>query len=210
MQRSLLVLIALSALSLAGCAGEATVHEARTPSPPSPSRGPDTTTASPDRSAEAIPLGKKYAQGERWALTDAVARKELEGTKFGEQEILEFWTRKGWHLTQREEQYFANTEQLYREGKLTIVSRWYQVPYSPVYQTIEPVTLLGVTIPPQTEFWMEPCENADKIFMGNPRFARADGYSEEHEGHVNEESGPRHEHGHEHEHGSAHATKDND
>jgi hypothetical protein len=136
----------------------------------------------------------------------------LEGTKFGEQEITEFWTRKGWRLTQREEQYFASTEQLYREGKLTIVSRWYQVPYSPVYQTIEPVTLLGVTIPPQTEFWMEPCENADKIFMGSPRFARADGYSEEHEGHVNEEAGPRHDHDHDHDHdhGSAHATKDND
>ena len=193
MQRTALVIIALSFAPLAACANEASLPEGRTPSS-EPAEG--TETASPGKAAEPIALGRKFSFDERWALTDPKSRKDLEGTKFGEQEIKEFWTRKGWRLTQREEAYFARTEQLFKAGQLTIVSRWYQVPYSPVYQTLEPVTLLGVTIPPQTEFWLEPCENADKVFMGNPRFARSGKYSEEHEGHLDEQAGKRPSEGH--------------
>ena len=211
MQRSLVVLVALSLAAFAGCAREGTLQDIEAP-PSSGSGGATasgsgaTNTASPGRTVEPIPLGRKYSFDERWALTDPKARTDLQGTKFGEQEIKEFWTRKGWHLTQREEEYFAMTEKFLKEGKLTIVSRWYQVPYSPVYQTIEPVTLLGVSIPPQTEFWLEPCENADKIFMGNPRFPRSDNYAEEHEGHVDDERGKLHQTG---AHG-AHDARDDD
>lgn len=192
MQRTVLVILAMSFAPLAACANEAGPE----PRAPGSDFAEKTSTSSPGRAAEPIALGRRYAFDERWSLTDPKARKDLEGTKFGEQEIKEFWTRKGWRLTEREEQYFAKTEQLYKEGQLTIVSRWYQVPYSPVYQTLEPVTLLGVTIPPQTEFWLEPCENADKVFMGNPRFARGEKYSEEHEGHFDGQAGKRQDEAH--------------
>lgn len=71
-----------------------------------------------------------------------------------------------------------------------MISHWGKTPFGPVYQTLERITLAGVTIPKQTEFWMEFCENEDELKVGNPRFARVNEYAEEHQGHADQASNP--------------------
>ncbi len=168
------VLFALAAAA-AACGGETGSREAR----------------APDETHEAkVPYvpGKKFDYEHRWDLSDPNAVKRLAGTKFGEQEINEFWTRKGWRLTQREEQYMATVARLVEEGKVTKVSHWGQTPFDPIYQTLTRITLEGVTIEPQTEFWMEFCENEDELEVGKPRFLRVNEYEEEHQGHADQAS----------------------
>jgi hypothetical protein len=132
--------------------------------------------------------GRKFDPEHRWEISDPIAVRKLEGTKFGEQEINEFWTRKGWRLTQHEERYMATVQQLVRDGKVTRVSHWGQTPFDGIYQTLQPITLEGVSIAPQTEFWMEFCENEDELKVATPRFARVTEYEEEHQGHVDQAS----------------------
>jgi hypothetical protein len=132
--------------------------------------------------------GRKYDPEHRWDLSDPIAVRKLQGTKFGEQEINEFWTRKGWHVTQKEEHYMATIAELVREGKVARVSHWGQTPFAGIYQTLVPITLEGQKIDKQTEFWMEFCENEDELNVGNPRFLRVNEYEEEHQGHADQAS----------------------
>ena len=169
------VVVVLLALASAGCMPE--LHEATSP---------DRSEHREARRDEAP--GKKFDYEHRWDLSDPTAVRKLEGSKFGEQEINEFWTRKGWRLTQHEERYMATVAQLVREGTITKVSHWGQVPFDAIYQTLQRVSIEGVTIEKQTEFWMEFCENEDEIKVGKPRFARVDQYEEEHQGHADQAS----------------------
>lgn len=106
--------------------------------------------------------GAKVAEDDRWFLSDAQSVKDLRGTAFGEKEIKEFWTRKGWRLTKREERYLAAVNALVEEGAVSQVSRWSKVPFSPVYQALRPVHVLGTRVQRMQEFWLEPCENEDE------------------------------------------------
>lgn len=134
--------------------------------------------------------GRIVAEDERWLLSDAQSIKDLRDTAFGEKEIREFWTRKGWRLTKREERYFAEVQALVEEGAISPTSRWAKVPFSPIYQALRQVKVLGVPVQRMQEFWLEPCENEDEIHLGNPRFKRAHGYEEEHDdGHATDPSG---------------------
>ncbi len=148
------------------------------------------TASSAEKHESKVPYvpGKKFDYEHRWDLSDPVAVKRLAGTKFGEQEINEFWTRKGWRLSQHEEQYMATVKKLVDEGKVTRVSHWGQTPFDGIYQTLTTVTLEGKTIEPQTEFWMEFCENEDELNVGKPRFLRVSEYEEEHQGHIDQAS----------------------
>lgn len=127
---------------------------------------------------------------QRWFLAEKDAVRDLANTKFGEQEIKEFWVRKAWRTTPREERYFAQCEALMREGAISVVSRWSTCPFDPVYQTLHPVVILDTPLDRGYEFHLHMDENEDELQLGKPRFRRSRGYQEEHEdGHVGDNSG---------------------
>ena len=149
--------------------------------------------------------GQKFDPEHRWDIADPIAIKKLQGTPFGEQEINEFWVRKGWRLTKHEERYLATVAELVRQAKITKISHWGQTPFEPIYQTLQRITIEGVTIEPQTEFRMDFNENQDELKVAHPRFLRINEYEEEHQGHSDQASdghvGEQHpggHHGHEH------------
>jgi hypothetical protein len=128
-----------------------------------------------------VELGRSVSQSDRWNITAAQARKDLEGTSFGEQEISEFWTRKGWRLTKKEERYMMELEVLVRSGSATPLSRWAQTPFSNVYQALRPLKVMGVSVARGQEFYLDMNENEDSFKLGTPRFRRAQGYEEAHD-----------------------------
>lgn len=133
--------------------------------------------------------GRQIAHEDRWCLSEKDAVRELKNSKFGEQEIREFWTLKAWRTTPREERYFAQCEAFVKEGALTVVSRWSTTPFDPVYMALRPVSILDIAIDAKTEFHLEMDENEDKIVTGTPRFRRTAKYEEGHEeGHVSDQS----------------------
>lgn len=133
------------------------------------------------------PFGRKVSKEERWAFSDPKAVTDLQGTAFGEQEIDEFWTRKGWKLTKREENYLATLDALARDGYVTKISRWAKCPYNPVYQALVPIDVLGVHVRPGQEFNLDMCDPDAEVKLGSPRFSRARGYEEDHaEGHASD------------------------
>jgi hypothetical protein len=133
--------------------------------------------------------GRQIPHEERWFLTEPDAVRDLKGTKFGEQEIREFWTRKAWRTTPREERYVAQCAQLKKEGAISVVSRWSTCPFDPVWQTLQPVSILDIAIDRGHEFHLNMDENEDDLTLGTPRFRRVSGYEEEHEeGHVSDHS----------------------
>lgn len=133
--------------------------------------------------------GRQISKEERWCLSEADAIHDLKGTKFGEQEIREFWTLKGWRTTPREERYLAQCAALKKTGAISVASRWSTCPFDPVWQTHEPVSVLDTPIAAGSEFHLTMDENEDKFDLGTPRFRRTRGYEEEHEGgHVSDPS----------------------
>ncbi|MEZ0230107.1 MAG: hypothetical protein ACAI25_15905 [Planctomycetota bacterium] len=133
--------------------------------------------------------GRQIAKDDRWFLTDVDAARDLKGTKFGEQEIREFWARKGWRTTPREERYIAQTNALLKDGGISVISRWSTCPFAPVFQTIRPVAVLDQAFEKGTEFYLEMNDDEDELKVGSPRFKRTSGYEEEHEeGHVSDPS----------------------
>jgi hypothetical protein len=138
-------------------------------------------------------VGRQIPRDDRWMLTEPDAVRDLKGTKFGEQEIREFWTRKAWRTTPREERYLAQCEAYMKDGSISVVSRWSTCPFDPVYQTLRPVSILDVPMDKGTEFHLEMNENEDDLQVGSPRFRRTAGYEEEHEeGHVSDPSRAHH------------------
>lgn len=139
--------------------------------------------------------GRKVSIDDRWILSHPQSAADLRNTEFGEREIREFWTRKGWRLTKREEQYLAETKRLYDEGIITMTSRWAVCPYTPVYQAVHPTKVMGVPIKRMQEFHFEMCENENEIQLGSPRFTRAKGYEEDHDsdGHATDPSRKPHD-----------------
>lgn len=148
-------------------------------------RGDGTPASSPTAAqARPNPFGRTVVRSERWSFSDPQAVKDLQETPFGEQEIVEFWVRKGWKLTKREEAYFGTLDALARDGYITKVSRWAKCPYNPVYQALVPVDVLGVHVRSGQEFNLDMCDPEAEVQLGKPRFARAKGYEEDHaEGH---------------------------
>ena len=141
--------------------------------------GPTAATASPSRPN---PFGRKIARDERWSLSDTTSVEDLHGTTFGEQEINEFWTRKGWKLTKRDEAYLATVDALLRDGYMTKVSRWSTCPYNPIYQALVGVDVLGAHVRGGQEFNLDMDVVDGVLHLGNPRFERAKGYEEDHKG----------------------------
>ena len=139
------------------------------------------TTYAHGLSASPIP-GRRVSTAERWMLTDPKAIGELENTTFGEREITEFWARKGWRLTKREEWYLAEVAALVERGALTPISRWNTCPFPIVYQTLERVSVAGAIIERGHEFVLEFDDDEDHLRIGEPRFARAADYVEDHDG----------------------------
>jgi hypothetical protein len=140
--------------------------------------------------AGANATGRLIPQEERWFMSDPDAVRDLRNTQFGEQEIREFWVRKAWRTTPKEERYLAQTGALKKEGHISVVSRWSTTPFDAVYQTLQPVVILDVPMGRGTEFHLNMDENHDELDVGNPRFRRTSGYQEDHEeGHVGDPSG---------------------
>lgn len=125
--------------------------------------------------------GRHISTDERWRFSDPKAVAELQGTKWGEQEISEFWARKGWRLTRREERYLAEVESLVARGVLTPITRWTSCPYSTVYQTLDRVVVLDVVIERGHEFLLELDDDDDHLKIAEPRFSRTSDYAEDHE-----------------------------
>jgi hypothetical protein len=175
----------LAAAPLMACGGGLSLSE---PSSPSSKNAPQPEP------------GQKFDAEHRWEIADPIAVKKLQGTPFGEQEINEFWVRKGWRLTKHEERYLATVAELVRQAKITKISHWGQTPFEPIYQTLQRITLEGVTIEPQTEFRMDFNENQDELKVAHPRFLRINEYEEEHQGHSDQASdghvGEQHPGGH--------------
>lgn len=149
---------------------------------------PELLTSSAMAGANAT--GRLVPQEERWFMSDPDAVRDLRNTKFGEQEIREFWVRKAWRTTPQEERYLAQTAALKKEGAISVVSRWSTTPFDAVYQTLAPVTVLDRSMDRGTEFHFNMDENHDELDVGTPRFRRTSGYEEDHEeGHVGDPSG---------------------
>ena len=127
---------------------------------------------------------------DRRFMSEERAIKDLKDTKFGEQEINEFWLRKNWRTTPLEERYLAQCAALLRDKSISVVSRWATCPFDAAYQTHEPVTILDRSLPRGTEFHLNMDEGQDTLDIGTPRFRRTQQYEEEHEeGHGDEASG---------------------
>lgn len=133
--------------------------------------------------------GRTIPHEERWFLSEPDAVRDLRNTKFGEMEIKEFWVRKAWRTTPREERYLAQCAALKAEGAISVVSRWSTTPFDPVWQTLQPVVILDTPMDRGTEFHLTMDENHDELQVGSPRFRRTSGYQEDHEeGHVGDPS----------------------
>ena len=167
------VVVLLAAAGTASCANESPLHEPASPG---------------SKNSIQVEPGQKFDAEHRWEIADPIAIRKLQGTPFGEQEIKEFWDRKGWRLTKHEERYLGMVAELVRQGKVTKISHWGQTPFEPIYQTLQRVTIEGVTIEPQTEFRMDFNENTDELKVGHPRFLRIKEYEEAHEGHSDQAS----------------------
>jgi hypothetical protein len=136
-----------------------------------------------------IEPGRQVSESDRWMIASGQARKDLEGTTFGEQEITEFWTRKGWRLTKKEERYLMEIEVLVKSGAVAPISRWAKTPFSPCYQALRPLKIMGVTISRGQEFYLDMNEHEDDLKLGSPRFRRAHSYEEAHDdGHASDPS----------------------
>lgn len=126
---------------------------------------------------------------DRWFMSEEQAIKDLKDTKFGEQEINEFWLRKNWRTTPMEERYLAQCAALRRDKAISVVSRWSTCPFDAAYQTHEDVTILDRHLPRGTEFHLNMDEGEDTLQVGTPRFRRTQQYEEEHEEGHGETSG---------------------
>jgi hypothetical protein len=183
MHRCALMILCSASSLLAACTPEAILIEAKH-SPSSSSYSSHSTVAAAVPASAVAPdiePGRQVSQGDRWNLTSAQARKDLEGTVFGEQEISEFWTRKGWRLTKKEERYIMEIEVLVKSGSAAPLSRWAQTPFSSVYQALRPLKVMGVMVQRGQEFYLDMNEHEDDLKLGSPRFRRASGYEEAHE-----------------------------
>jgi hypothetical protein len=158
--------------------------------PPREAVSPVEAKNSPPKGPQPEP-GTAFDQQHRWDLTDPIAVQALSNTPFGEQEIVEYWTRKGWRNTKKEDSYNAAIEQLLADQRIKKTTHWSMTPFTPVYKANEQISIQGVSIPGGTEFWMETNENEDDIKLGHPLFTRATGYQEEHQGHVDQASDGR-------------------
>ncbi len=133
--------------------------------------------------------GREVRSDDRWFLSEERAIKDLKDTKFGEQEIKEFWVRKNWRTTPLEERYLAQCAALVQSKAISVVSRWSTCPFDPAYQTHETVQILDRTLERGTEFHLNMDEGEDKLEVGTPRFRRTQQYEEEHEeGHSDDAS----------------------
>ena len=126
---------------------------------------------------------------DRWFMSEEQAIKDLKDTKFGEQEINEFWLRKNWRTTPLEERYLAQCAALRQDKAISVVSRWATCPFDAAYQTHEDVTILDRPLPRGTEFHLNMDEGEDTLQVGAPRFRRTQEYKEEHEEGHGEASG---------------------
>ncbi|HEY8078237.1 MAG TPA: hypothetical protein VIF62_29115 [Labilithrix sp.] len=179
-----LMICGLCGFFVCACAGEAfTPREPASPANVEPKNAPP-----PEPAAEP---GRSFDEARRWELTDPTAVKALQNTPFGEQEIKEFWARKGWRLTQKEDRYLAAIDRLVQEGAIKKTAHWSRTPFTPVYTANQSISIEGFRIPADTEFWMDPNENEDRFELGTPTFGRTDGYKEEHEGHIDQASDSR-------------------
>jgi hypothetical protein len=136
-----------------------------------------------------LAAGRDVTQEARWFLTERRAVADLQGTKFGEEEIAVFWREKRWRTTPREERYLHECAALERQGAIAVVSRWATCPFAPLYQTKRPVTILGMPLPARTEFYLHMDDDEDRLLVGTPRFRRVSGYEEEHDTHEERDRG---------------------
>ncbi len=179
-----IVSVVVVVVTTAACSNETPSHVKASTSAPAPAlleSGPTSRSAKTEAVAAAEP-GRTFDPAHRWDLSDPAAVKALEGTSFGEKEIREFWTKKGWRLTKHEDRYMAEVDTLLAANKIKLATHWAQTPYNGVYQSLEPVTVDGVSVPKGTEFWLELCENEDELHLGTPLFVRSKDYVEENAG----------------------------
>lgn len=132
--------------------------------------------------AGANAAGREVSPDDRWIITDPIAVSQLQGDSWGELEMKIFWTEKRWKTTPREERYFAECQRLLSTGDLAVTSRWATCPFDSIYTAIRPVSILGKPISAGYEFHLMMDDDADVLQLGSPRFHRASGYQEEHEG----------------------------
>jgi hypothetical protein len=125
--------------------------------------------------------GRTVPKEDRWFIAEKDAAAELKNTKFGEQEIKEFWVRKGWRTTPREERYLVQCQKLLAEHAISVVSRWSTCPFDPVYLALQPINLLDTVIERGREFHLNMDEHEDNLLVGNPKFRRTAAFEEEHE-----------------------------
>ena len=179
-----IISLAVIVCAAAACSTESPSRVKASASAPAPAlleSGP-TTRAPKAESLVAAEPGRQFDSAHRWELSDPAAVTALKGNAFGEKEITEFWTKKGWRLTKHEERYMAEVDKLVAAGKIKMTTHWAQTPYNGVYQSVEAVTVDGVSVPKGTEFWFEFCENEDELQIGKPTFARSKAYIEENAG----------------------------
>lgn len=138
--------------------------------------------------------GKQIVEADRWVLSDPHAIKALRETPFGEREIREFWTRKGWRMTKKEERYIDETKSLLARGVIEPASHWAMCPYTPVYRAREATTVMGTSVAADQEFHFEMCENENEVQLARPHFKRVKGYQEDHaDGHATDPSKKPHD-----------------
>ncbi len=127
--------------------------------------------------------GRDVEHGNRWFMSHPSAVANLQGNRWGEEELKVFWTEKRWRTTAREERYLAECAHLEKEGHIRVVGQWATHPYAPLYSALRDVQVLLRPIRRGVEFYLDMDDDEDQLVFGSPRFGRTSSYVEHEEGH---------------------------
>jgi len=106
---------------------------------------------------------------ERWLLTAESARAQLHAdgrTHWAEDELEEMWQRKNWRLSPEEQRFLTETADLQRQGAISGGSYLLECPFNPVWVARRPVTVLGQSLPPGSQFAYNHHEGRGNLITG--------------------------------------------
>ncbi len=87
-----------------------------------------------------------------WHMAAPSARSELQGTRFGNQEMEKMWQRMGGILPAALQQYLDEVDAAIVRGDAYMIAAMANCPYEPIYRTRRPLTIVDTSIPADDEF----------------------------------------------------------
>lgn len=87
-----------------------------------------------------------------WRVAAPSARSQLQGSRFGDQEMQRMWRRMDGILSSGVQQYLDESEAAVARGDMFMIAAMASCPYEPIYRTRRPLVIAGVSIPDDNEF----------------------------------------------------------